>query len=167
MKTKRQIHKLFNSYQREKKRCAKLYPDWEDNALNALHNRFIWGITEDGDIDHADFSTSNVVCIYYNRQDKHYYLNIDMTKYSVIDEMCVDLKFAVEALHQYVFNCRHKYECDLPYNKYIQNMFLDADFYRCEDMEEAYMKLRMLTAGMISYWDYNDICEKYTTEKES
>ena len=166
MKTKRTVHRLFKTYQREKKRCAKLYPDWEDNALNALHNRFIWGITEDGDIDHADFSTSNVVSIYYNRQDKHYYLNIDMTKYSVIDEMCVDLKFAVEALHQYVFNCRHKYECDLPYNKYIQNMFLDADFYRCEDMEEAYMKLRMLTAGMISYWDYNDICEKYTTEKE-
>ena len=165
MKTKRQIHKLFNSYQREKKRCAKLYPDWEDNALNALHNRFIWGITEDSDIDHADFSTSNVVCIYYNRQDKCYYLSVDMTKYSDIDEMCVDLKFAVEALHQYVF--RHSNEYDVPYNKYIQNMFLDTDFYRCEDIVEAYVKLRILTAGLISYWDYNDICKKYEPKEES
>ena len=165
MKTKRQARKLFNSYQKEKKRCAKLYPDWEDNALNALHNRFIWGITEDGDTAHADFSTSNVVCIYYNRQDKCYYLSIDMTKYSDIDEMCVDLKFAVEALHQYVF--RYKYEYDLPYDKYIQNMFLDADFYRCEDIMEAYVKLRILTAGLISYWDYNDICKKYEPKEES
>jgi hypothetical protein len=88
-----------------------------------------------------------------------------MTKYSDIDEMCVDLKFAVEALHQYVF--RYKYESDLPYDKYIQNMFLDADFYRCEDIMEAYVKLRILTAGLISYWDYNDICKKYEPKEES
>jgi hypothetical protein len=46
-------------------------------------------------------------------------------------------------------------------------MFLDADFYRCEDIMEAYVKLRILTAGLISYWDYNDICKKYEPKEES
>ncbi len=67
------------NYSRDKKRCKKIYPDWQDDEFNLLDHKFIWGI----DLDHPEQPTSfhswNDAYVYFNRKDKFYYMEVDTT----------------------------------------------------------------------------------------
>ena len=139
MKTKRQIHKLFNSYQREKKRCAKLYPDWNDDNYNALDNKFIWGVTEELSTE-ASFATNNIVVIYYNRSNKKYYLSIDVTGFTTLLSKTTALQNACIKALELVNPLTEE-----QYSTFLDKMYFDIDFYCCDSVEEAVFKLRILS----------------------
>ena len=139
MRTKKTVHRLFKTYQKEKKRCAKLYPDWNDDDYNALDNKFIWGVTEELSAE-ASFATNNIVTIYYNRSNKKYYLSIDVTgfttplsKTTALQNACIKALDLVDPLTEEQY-------CAL-----LDKMYFDIDFYCCDSVEEAVFKLKMLS----------------------
>ena len=82
---KKALKRAQRQYKKEKKLCAKLYPDWKDNEYNMGFNHFIWGLPYYPDREPlASFNTANKAMIYYNRYHQVYYLDID-TKYYTIE----------------------------------------------------------------------------------
>ena len=149
-KTEKMIKNALKQVKKEKKICEKLYPDWRDDDYNALHNYFIWGITDSGSTN-ASFATLNNVCIYYNRSNKKYFLDIDLTGYDM-DEKCRRLEEALCALHKHIFDSNEVRK----YTELTDDMLHSSDFYMCDTIQEAYFKLRILTVGIENYWQSGD-----------
>ena len=143
MKNKRQIHKMFKKYQAEKKKCAKLYPDWVDDDFNSLHNKFIWGITEEGLTD-ANFTTNNVICVYYNRANHCYYFSIDITGTNAMSI----LKTSNTALHQLL---AMDDRCNPSIFSIIEDAIMGGDYFQCATLTEVYTKIMILINGITYY----------------
>lgn len=79
MKTnlKKQIKQTLKKMERQKKICRKKYYDWQDNCFNCLENKFIWGYLPNCENLEPSFCTWNMAQIYFNRESKKYYLDID------------------------------------------------------------------------------------------
>ena len=72
----KELKKIGHDYKREKARCARLYPDWEDDEFNMLDNLFIWGYNVDPKTI-PSFHSWDDAYIYFNRATKKYYMTID------------------------------------------------------------------------------------------
>jgi hypothetical protein len=73
------LRKEFRAIKKKKKQCKKLYPDWKDDEFNMLEDKFIWGVLINPyENVTPSFNTLNKAYIYYNRETKLYYLNIDL-----------------------------------------------------------------------------------------
>lgn len=77
-----ELKKIGKDYKREKARCARLYPDWQDDEFNMLDNLFIWGYNIDPKIIPSFYSWDDAY-IYYNRATKRYYMTIDTGFYGM------------------------------------------------------------------------------------
>lgn len=80
------VKKVLRQMKRERKRCAKQYPDWRDDEFNNLDNKFIWGCLP---IDAPfykvpSFNTWDDAYVYFNRADNKYYMEIDTGFYSTV-----------------------------------------------------------------------------------
>ena len=76
---KHRIKKYLKEGRRVKKYCRKHYPDWVDNEYNCGFLKFIWGMTQNPDVEkEASFCTLNKAIFYYNRYYKRYYLDISL-----------------------------------------------------------------------------------------
>ena len=73
---RKEFKKIGRDYKREKARCAKLCPDWEDNEFNMLDNLFIWGYNLDPKVT-PSFHSWDDAYIYYNRATQKFYMTID------------------------------------------------------------------------------------------
>ena len=79
---RKELRKMGKDMKREKARCARMYPDWEDHEFNMLDHLFIWGYTTDPKTI-PSFHTWDDAYIYYNRANKKYYLSIDTGFYGM------------------------------------------------------------------------------------
>lgn len=79
--TKKEL-KFWKKYN---KKLAKKYPDFKEDEYNIGVNKFIYGINRDFTSENTSFDTPNLLDIYYNREDKKYYCNIDSYGISVYD----------------------------------------------------------------------------------
>lgn len=73
---RKELRKIGKDYKREKARCARLYPDWQDDEFNMLDNLFIWGCNANPKIT-PSFCSWDDAYIYYNRATQKYYMTID------------------------------------------------------------------------------------------
>lgn len=74
-KLDKELKKELRQCKRIKRRCARMYPDWRDDEFNMGANKFIWGVAHNG--APASFSTINDIMVYYNRDYKIYFMDID------------------------------------------------------------------------------------------
>ena len=72
----REDKKRLKQLAKEKRKCAKLYPDWEDNEFNLLEKKYIWGSDHGKD---SSFLTWDDAYVYYDRRSRQYYLEIDVS----------------------------------------------------------------------------------------
>lgn len=86
----KELKRAGKDYKREKARCKKMYPDWEDNELNMLDNLFIWGYTPDANAT-PSFYTWDDALVYFNRVTKKYYMTIDTGFYGYEKEYNAEL----------------------------------------------------------------------------
>ena len=140
MKTKNQLHKMFKKYQKEKKKCVKLYPDWVDDDFNSLHNKFIWGITEEG-LTNANFATNNVIYVYYNRANHCYYFSIDITG----DNAMSILNTSNTALQQLLAMDDRD---NISTFSIIEDAVMGGDYFQCATLTEVYIKIMILIRGI-------------------
>ena len=144
LKTKLQLRRAFAKYQREKAKCAKLFPDWVDNEYNYLYNKFIWGFTIEGSVQ-ASFATDNIVSVYYNRNDKSFYLSVDATAFDTMDVFCSHLHEAFIMFQHYLSIS----ELDINQWQFLDDLlFCSEDWYRCSSLEEVLFKLKVLSQGL-------------------
>ena len=86
----KELKRAGKDYKREKARCKKMYPDWEDNEFNMLDYRFIWAYTPDTNAT-PSFHTWDDVLVYFNRATKKYYMTIDTGFYGYAKEYDAEL----------------------------------------------------------------------------
>ena len=78
----KELKRAGKDYKREKARCKKMYPDWEDNEFNMLDYRFIWAYTPDANLT-SSFYTWDDALVYFNRATKKYHMTIDTGFYGL------------------------------------------------------------------------------------
>ena len=74
-KLDKELKRELRQCRKIKKRCARKYPDWRDDEFNMGANKFIWGVAHNG--APPSFLTLNDIMIYYNRDYKLYFMDID------------------------------------------------------------------------------------------
>lgn len=144
---------MFKKYQAEKKKCAKLYPDWVDDDFNSLHNKFIWGITADLDTN-TSFATDNVICIYQNRKDKCYYFSIDIIQFGNDYDM---IKRTLRSLLPRIVIIKNKSQkVSMPADTEIIQDFLLNGSYQCASLHEVCLKLYIVIQGILQTIQKNE-----------
>lgn len=141
----RKVKKILRDMKRERKRCAKEYPDWCDDEYNNLDDKFIWGCTSSTDNQPSSFNHWDDAYVYYNRKTKKYYMVIDTGFYSdIYDEEVaqeeIDRLDRIESRFSKFLIQNH-----IPCVAYIfpfQNPALEAD-----TLSELYVKLRVMIEG--------------------
>ena len=75
----REIKREMKRMEKERKRCAKQYPDWKNDEYNCGPLKFIWGVLSSDDLSGypANFYTLNDLDITYNRDTKKYLLGLE------------------------------------------------------------------------------------------
>ena len=86
----KELTRAGKDYKREKARCKKMYPDWEDNEFNMLDYRFIWGYTPDANLT-SSFYTWDDALVYFNRASKKYHMTLDTGFYGYEKEYNAEL----------------------------------------------------------------------------
>ena len=77
--------KELKFWKRYNKKLAKKYPDFKEDEFNIGVNKFIYGINRNYTSEGTSFDTPNLLDIYYNREDKKYYCNVDFYKLNIND----------------------------------------------------------------------------------
>lgn len=153
LKLKRIIKQEFNYIKKEKKRCAKTYPDWRDDEYNMLADKFIWGIPEDPNVT-PSFSTLNKAIVYYDRDYSTYHLYIDAYKFNPDtaegqQNMVRALQEIREALADFVFSFDE--DKIIPYHSLTTD---DVNaIFMADSLEALYCKFALLVNGFEAYYN--------------
>ncbi len=122
---------------KQRKRCQELYPDWKDDEFNCADNRFVWGISHNPE-QVPSFSTLNFIQVYYNRQYKIYYLELDPE----ID--CNNLKKVANRFEAYV-----ALE-GLNENKKLSIEEVGLDLFSAASLEDLLFKFKIFVRGYLN-----------------
>ena len=76
-KIEKKLKQLFKTIKKEKKRCAKEYPGWQDDCYNMLDARFVWALPSNPKETEPSFCSLNDAQIYFSRKTHKYYLDLD------------------------------------------------------------------------------------------
>lgn len=140
----------------EKERCKLLYKDWKDNEYNCLDNLFLWGIKSVEDLSDAlvSFHTLNDFTLYYNRQFKLYFIEIDLP---------VALKYSYIGTKVYLEELRKKFEdflveyLDEPKESFNQKVLLEElnltegfDNFSAHTLKELFIRFSFFVRGFNS-----------------
>lgn len=122
---------------KQRKRCQELYPDWKDDEFNCADNKFVWGISHNPE-QVPSFSTLNFIQVYYNRQYKIYYLELDPE----ID--CNTLKKVANRFEAYV-----ALE-GLNGNKKLSIEEVGLDLFSAVSLEDLLFKFKIFVRGYLN-----------------
>lgn len=122
---------------KQRKRCQELYPDWKDDEFNCADNKFVWGISHNSE-QVPSFSTLNFIQVYYNRQYKIYYLELDPE----ID--CSNLKKVANRFEAYV-----ALE-GLNGNKKLSIEEVGLDLFSAASLEDLLFKFKIFVRGYLN-----------------
>ena len=122
---------------KQRKRCQELYPDWKDDEFNCADNKFVWGISHNPE-QVPSFSTLNFIQVYYSRQYKIYYLELD----SEID--CSNLKEVANRFEAYV-----ALE-GLDGNKKLSIEEVGLDLFSAASLEDLLFKFKIFVRGYLN-----------------
>ena len=139
--------KELKQAKKEKLRCQKLYPDWEDNEFNCGPLKFIWGVKSWDDLttQEANFFTLNDLDICYNRDTKKYLLGLE----TALQFKCVDEKIT------YLDNLMNKFENFMKDSENFQNSFdpyflylyNNGELFIADTLTELYYKFKIFVNG--------------------
>ncbi len=122
---------------KQRKRCQELYPDWKDDEFNCADNKFVWGISHNPE-QVPSFSTLNFIQVYYNRQYKIYYLELDPE----ID--CNNLKKVASRFEAYVVLE------GLNGNKKLSIEEVGLDLFSAASLEDLLFKFKIFVRGYLN-----------------
>ena len=147
------LKKEFKRLRKERKKCAKLYPDWQDDEYNMLHHKFIWALPNKPDTN-PSFSTINKATLVFNRETERYYLYIDcayldMTKAQSQEALIAYLREVKDALADYVYSLDEDGKLVFPYLS-LSDMAAPFDG---KTPLEVYAKLVLLLYGFKEFYN--------------
>lgn len=136
------LQKELKWIKKEKLRCKKLYPDWEDNDFNCGPLKFIWA---ESTTINPSFSTLNDLIIYYNRDTEHYLLDIDITKeFHSAEQRVLYLEACLTAFKNYLIK-ENKFE--LKFNPYNFDCYHRGELFEGMTLTELYYKFKIFVKG--------------------
>lgn len=142
-----QLRKEIRLAKKEKKRCAKLYPDWVDNEYNCGPLKFIWGVKSYDDLTayEANFYSMNDIDITYNRDTHKYLLGLEtIYEFHSIDEKIKYLDNLLKEFEKYIKESNQfDYEFD-PYFLYFYNF---GELFIADTLTELYYKFKIFVEG--------------------
>lgn len=150
---KKLLSKEFKYIKKEKKRCAKTYPDWRDDEYNMLADKFIWAIPENPDVS-PSFMTLNQALVTYNRDQRRYHLYIDCYHFDTStaegqQSMVNTLKNIKEAFADFVFSFDE--DKIIPYHTLTPE---DVNaIFMADSLEALYCKFALLVSGFETYYN--------------
>lgn len=129
------LKKELKRANKENKRCKKLYSDWKNDEFNCGANKFIFGVISDvskyldavGNSE-PSFQTLNDLQVYYNRDNKKYFLDIEVG-FNGTDDIT------------YLNNLLNKFKSfiSLEYNINKVTTLLDTNLYKyMQDLQDDY-----------------------------
>lgn len=139
-----EVKHLSKDLEKEKARCAKEYPDWEDNEFNMLDHKFIWGYNVNPNITPSFLSWDDAF-VYFNRKDNKYYMTIDtglFTRGYQDEPAWVEIERLSridEAFRNFLIENDLRMNADF---EFFQDLFLCAD-----NLTELYTKFRIQLEG--------------------
>ena len=122
---------------KQRKRCQESYPDWKDDEFNCADNKFVWGISHNPE-QAPSFSTLNFIQVYYNRQYKIYYLDLDPE----IDP--VTLKAATERFESHLASRGIKVDKKLSLEE------IGLDLFSAPSLEDLLFKFKLFVRGYLN-----------------
>lgn len=120
----------------QRKHCRELYSDWEDDEFNCADNKFIWGISHQPN-QIASFCTLNYIQVYYNRQYKLYYLDLDLD----MNPSMVESVFGQFAAYIYLEGGN--------VDKKLSLEEVGLDLFSAQSLEDLFAKFKIFTYGYI------------------
>ena len=159
------VKKILREIARERKRCAKQYPDWRDDEFNNLDDKFIWGCPPEGKPSDTptSFNTWDDAYIYFNRADGLYYMEIDTGFYNGVwnEDFAQD---EIDRLH-HIKHCLEKYM----YKNQIPRTGKLFPFKNPElcgnSVTELYLKLCVMIEGYTRMMEYRVVKNDKEIEK--
>ena len=132
---------------KEKERCKNLYSDWEDNEFNCGPLKFIWAFTtiecEKG--KELNFSTLNDLIIYYNRDNKKYFLDLDIfRRFENRDQFQNYISLCLCRFRHYLCSTE---QLDLKFDPYSFESYTKGDFFTGDTLTELYYKFKFFVKG--------------------
>ena len=130
----------LNYYKNEKERCSKLYDDWKDDKYNCGANKFIWGLTEDEKVAES-FEDLTILMVYYNRDTKNYFLQLDLEKIKDLGRVKLLMMF-------WLCDMKEKVNLD-SFNKLDKSIFNDGIQFKAPTLSELYLQFRIFVNGYL------------------
>ena len=134
------IKKELEKINKEKERCASLYSDWKDDKYNCGPNKFVWGITDKEEIAES-FEDLTILMIYYNRDTKNYFLQLDLEKIKDLNRVKLLMMF-------WLCDMKERVALD-SFNKLDKSIFNDGIQFKAPTLSELYLQFRIFVNGYI------------------
>lgn len=135
------LEKELQRTEEEKRRCAELYPDWKDDKYNCGPNKFIWGLTEDEKVAES-FEDLTILMVYYNRDTKNYFLQLDLEKIKDIGRLKVLMLL-------WICDMEEKVDLD-SFNKLDKSIFNDGIQFKAPTLSELYLQFKIFVNGYLN-----------------
>lgn len=143
----------------EKERCSKQYSDWKDDEYNMGPLKFIFAVPFYYK-DTPSFCSLNDLIIYYNRDNKKYFLDIDIESPFNSLKYRISLIDAVDKFKSFLRSQENIEDKDLIISKekYIECLsLLNSENYWIEDSllglyYKCYVFLNSLRVGKDNFW---------------
>ena len=127
---------------KERKRCKKRYPDWEDNEYNCGPLKYIWGIQSNGQ-DADNFYQLTDLDIYYNRDTNKYMLGLE-TIY-IFDNNQARRDYLENLGTRFYEYMKDKFDSTVdPFHLYKYN---DGNLFQADSLTELYYKFKIFVKG--------------------
>jgi hypothetical protein len=134
------LEKELQRTKEEKRRCAELYSDWKDDKYNCGPNKFIWGLTVDEKTAES-FEDLTTVLVYYNRDTKNYFLQLDLEMIKDLGRAKLLMLFWLQG-HAEKITRNDIYSVD-------STVFNDGIPFRAATLSELYLQFRIFVNGYL------------------
>ena len=136
------IKKELERMNEEKKRCASLYSDWKDDKYNCGPNKFVWGITDKEEIAES-FEDITILMIYYNRDTKNYFLQLDFERIKDLCKLKSLMLFWLSDMPEGVGLSEQ-------FNNMNKSIFNDGIPFMAPTLSELYLQFKIFVNGYLS-----------------
>lgn len=138
----RVLRKELRQAEKEKKRCKKQYPDWEDNEYNCGPLKYVWGVQSNSQ-DATNFYQLTDLDIYYNRDTTKYILGLE-TLY-VFETNQARLDYLDNLLFRFYNYLRDQFDSTVdPFHLYQYN---NGNLFEADSLTELYYKFKIFVKG--------------------
>ena len=132
---------------KEKRRCKKLYDDWEDNEYNCGPLKFIWGVKsyDDHTAVNVNFYSMNDIEIDYNRDTHKYLLSIEtIYLFKSQQERINYLEKLLENFKNYLYENNL---FNLAFDPHLLYLYNNGELFIADNLTELYYKFKIFVTG--------------------